>query len=267
MRGRRPFSATVILAILATGCGGGPPDRDDLRALAEALARRNAAPTADVGVRVGALSGEAGELLPLPPEFRVLGSSETAASARVHAMSSLASDSARTLLARALVSAGWETGAGGTLCHPEGWSLLATADPNLEPLYAFVLELAPATGPPCGPDPGPTSADRLRVQELLPRPPSPPARGDTELRCRGVNLTGTVRPFASELSADSVLALYGRTMEAAGWQEAEEPTASEAETWERDDGADGRLSFTIAAAGAPGSPECLTLTFVHAWAW
>lgn len=264
MTPRSPLGLAGLLAGLAavSGCGS---ENDDLAELAEMLARRGTGPTESVQVRVGELPADVQELLAVPPDIHLLGSAETSSSTRIHATTSLPPDSATMLLARDLVSRGWEFGAGGTLCHPEGWFIRATMNPASEAPRVLLMDAGPATGPPCGP--GPTPADRLRVDSLLPRPASPTVRGDTELRCRGVTVTGRAVPFAGDLAADSLLARYGRQMEAGGWEEIDEPTPSEAETWERDDGAGGRLSFTLAATGAPGNPSCLTLTSVWSWEW
>lgn len=240
-------------------------ESDDLTELAEMLARRGTGPTESVQVLVGGLPADVRELIALPPDIHVVGSTETSASTRVHATTSLPPDSATVLLARELVARGWEIGAGATLCHPDGWSLRATMDPASEAPHILLMHVGPVTGPPCGPGPMPT--DRLRVDSLLPRPVAPSIRGDTELRCRGVTLRGSAVPFTGEPTADSLLARYGRQMEAAGWEEIDEPTPSEAETWERDDGDGGRLSFTLAATGAPGNPSCVTLTSVWGWEW
>lgn len=253
-----------VLAGLATlpGCGS---ESDDLAELAEMLARRGTGPMESVQVRVGELPADVRELLAIPPDIHVLGSAEASSSTRIHATTSLPPDSATMLLARELVARGWEFGAGGTLCHPEGWFIRATMDPASEAPRVLLMDAGTATGPPCGP--GPMSTDRLRVDRLLPHPAPPTVRGDTELGCRGVTVTGRTVPFTGALAADSLLARYGRQMEAGGWEEIDEPTPSEAETWERDDGDGGRLSFTLAATGAPGNPSCLTLTSVWSWEW
>lgn len=265
--GRVRTGLVTVLAALsgAGGCGPGGPDAADLTELAEVMARRAAEAGSDVRLSLGEVPEEVRTLIGETPGFEVFGSAAAGSMTRVRLHTTLPSDSARTVLARQLVEEGWEFGAGSTLCHPDGWSLLATARTPGGPLDHLVMELGPATGPPCGP--GPSAADRLRVDSLVLAPPPPPATGATDLECRGVNLTGRALALSSELSADSVLALYGARLEAAGWEEAEDPTPSEAATWGRDDGAEGRLTFTLATTGIPGTLECLAATSVHSWEW